>query len=334
MDRETFDVAGYEAHLRELSEASVRLSFNAFKDIPWDDPAYTWRADDPQFVLTDADVIGAHPWYKALPRERQIEIGMYRFAQIAKVGRQFEQVLIAGLMHHLIGMESGNPEFRYAMHEVTEETHHIQMFQEAVNRAYDQFGIDPEGAPAYFRKLVPFITQAGIYLPTVFFIGILAGEEPIDHLQKSMMRDGARQPLISRIMQIHIAEEARHISFAHEWLAKNIADAGPVRRQLLALAFPTAMWWLCTVMMKPTRRDLRAMGIPREVAREIWWRAPESDAHRRDLFGDVRLLADRLGIRRGPAKLLWRLYRIDGRPSRYRGETHERSATDDRTNAA
>jgi hypothetical protein len=324
MVQEMFDKAAYEAHLRDLSEASVRLSFNAFTDIPWDDPAYVWRADDRQFVLSDADVIGAHPWYQALPLERQIEIGMFRFAQIAKVGRQFEQVLVAGLMHHLIGMDSGNPEFRYVMHEVTEETHHIQMFQEAVNRAHERFGIDPQGAPAYFQKLAPFITQAGIYLPTIFFIGILAGEEPIDHLQKSMLRDGGRQPLISRIMQIHIAEEARHISFAHEWLAKNLAQAGRVKRFGLSLAYPLAMWWLCTVIMKPTRRDLRAMGIPRAVARDMWWRSPLSDAHRREMFGDVRLLADRLGIRRGPARWLWKLLRIDGRPSRYRGETHER----------
>lgn len=324
MVHEVFDNDVYEAHLRSLSEASVRLSFNAFTDIPWDDPAYTWRADDPQFVLTDADVIGAHPWYQALPLERQIEIGMFRFAQIAKVGRQFEQVLIGGLMHHLIVMESGNPEFRYLMHEVTEETHHIQMFQEAVNRAKQQFGIDPQGAPAYFQKLSPVMTQAGIYLPTIFFIGILAGEEPIDHLQKSMVRDGGRQPLISRIMQIHIAEEARHISFAHEWLAKKFAQAGRLRRFWLSLVYPLAMWWLCTVIMKPTRRDRTAMGIPRDVAREMWWRSPVSDEHRREMFGDVRLLADRLGIRRGPARWLWKVLRIDGRASRYRGETHER----------
>ena len=324
MVQELFDHAAYEAHLRSLSDASVRLSFNAFKDVPWDDPAYAWRADDPQFALSEADVIGAHPWYQALPLERQVEIGIYRFAHVAKVGRQFEQVLIGGLMHHLVGMEAGNPEFRYAMHEVTEETHHIQMFQEAVNRAYAGFGIEPEGAPAYFRWIMPIMTAAGSWLPTVFFMGILAGEEPIDHLQKSLIRDGGQQPLISRIMQIHIAEEARHISFAHEWLVKSLSAAGPAKRFGLSLVYPVVMWWLCTMIMKPTRRDLRAMGIPRRVAREIWWRSPVSDQHRREMFGDVRLLADRLGIRRGPARWLWKLLRIDGRPSRYRGETHER----------
>ena len=46
-------------------------------------------------------------------------------------------------------------------------------------------------------------------------IGILGGEEPIDHYQKAMLRDGGElPPAMQRAMEIHIAEEARHISFA------------------------------------------------------------------------------------------------------------------------
>ncbi|MFE6646160.1 diiron oxygenase [Nocardioides sp. NPDC057772] len=310
---------GYYETLKTLSEASVTQHFQAFKDIPWDDPEFQLEMPDERVILTDADEIGAHPWYKSLSKERQIEIGAYRYAQIAKVGRQFEQVLIAGVMHHLIKAKDGNPEFRYAMHEVTEETHHVQMFQESVNRFVESAGIgNVAGAPAWFTHLAPVVTAFGGISPEIFFIGILGGEEPIDHLQKAIMRAGGSHPLIDRIMQIHIAEEARHIGFAHQWLEHHWPEMNPIKRQIMTLAFPIVMRTLCDVIMVPSRQARHDMGIPDDVAKEIWWDSEESQKLLRDLFADVRMLADNLGIRKGPAKLIWKLLRIDGRPSRHR----------------
>jgi hypothetical protein len=311
----------YYERLRTLSEASVDQHFQAFKDIAWDSPEFTVDPNDERFILTEADEIGRHPWYQALPRERQIEVGVYRYAQIAKVGRQFEQVLIAGVMHHLILEKDLNPEFRYAMHEVTEETHHIQMFQESVNRFVARSGIDGvAGAPGWFTRLAPLVTSAGTWFPEAFFVGILGGEEPIDHLQKSIMRAGGSHPLIDRVMQIHIAEEARHIGFAHQYLEHHWPLMGPVKRRALTYLFPIIMRTLCDVIMVPSKQARRDMGIPDEVAKEIWWGSEESSNLLQELFGDVRMLADNLGIRKGPAKLLWKALRINGRPSRFRSE--------------
>jgi len=304
----------YYETLRTLSQASVDQHFDAFKDIAWDSAEFAVFEDDDRFILGDADEIGAHPWYKALPRERQIEVGRYRFAQIAKVGLQFEQLLISGVMTHLQWMDDDNPEFRYATHEVTEETHHTQMFQEAVNRLCPGVA----GAPTRFKVLSPILASAGAFFPEMFFVGILAGEEPIDHLQKSILRAGGAHPLIDRVMQIHIAEEARHIGFAHQYLEHHVPRLGPVKKALLAVLFPITMRQLCDVIMVPSKQARRDMGIPDDVAKQIWWRSPASRKRLRDMFGDVRLLADRLGIRKGPAKVLWRLTGIDGRASRHR----------------
>jgi len=312
---------GYYDTLRTLSEASVNQHFQAFKDIAWDTPEMQLVSGDPRLILTDADEIGASDWYKSLPRERQIEVGAYRYAQIAKVGRQFEQILIAGVMHHLIKAQDGNPEFRYAMHEVTEETHHIQMFQESVNRFVAGMNDDNiAGAPGWFTHLAPLITSIGGWFPELFFVGILAGEEPIDHLQKSIMRAGGSVPLIDRVMQIHIAEEARHIGFAHQYLEHHWPEMGFVKRQVMNVMFPITMRVLCDIIMVPSKQAQADMGIPKDVAKQIWWQSDDSKKLIRDLFGDVRLLADNLGIRKGPAKLVWRALKIDGRPSRHRSE--------------
>jgi hypothetical protein len=72
--------------------------------------------------------------------------------------------------------------------------------------------------------------------------------------------------------------------------------------------------------MVPSKQARRDMGIPDEVAKEIWWSSEESSNLLQELFGDVRMLADNLGIRKGPAKLLWKALRINGRPSRFRSE--------------
>jgi hypothetical protein len=314
--------AEYHALLQRLSEASVEKHFEAFRDIAWDSPEFAVDPQDPRFVLGVADEIGAHPWYQSLPLERQIEIGRYRYAQVAKVGLQFEQLLIAGVMNHLVWARNGNPEFRYAMHEVTEETHHIQMFQEGVNR----IGVDAAGAPAYFKFLFPVLASAGAWYPALFFTGILAGEEPIDHLQKSIMRHGGSHPMVDRIMQIHIAEEARHISFAHEWLKHEVRTMGPIQRSVFSVLFPVTMRLLCDVIMVPSGKARRDMGIPRSVAREIWWSSEPSTRLLRGMFGDVRMLADELGIRGPVAKRLWRLLGIEGRSSRFRAEPTRLSA--------
>lgn len=171
----------YEQTLQTLSTASVHKHFDAFVDIDWDDPDYAVIADDPRWVLPSFDPLGATTWYRSLPLQRQIEIGMYMQANTMKVGLQFEQILISGLMHYALSLPNNSPEFRYSTHEATEECHHTQMFQELVNR----MGIDVAGGPRWFRKLAPIMPLAAGPLPFGFFVGVLAGEEPIDHVQKT-----------------------------------------------------------------------------------------------------------------------------------------------------
>ncbi len=68
-------------------------------------------------------------------------------------------------------------------------------------------------------------------MPIAFFIGVLAGEEPIDHTQKNVLREGTSlHPIMERVMAIHVAEEARHISFAHEYLRKRLPQLTPMKR--------------------------------------------------------------------------------------------------------
>ena len=47
----------------------------------------------------------------------------------------------------------------------------------------------------------------------------------------------------------------------------------------------------------------------------------------RDMFGDVRMLCRDTGLMNPLAKLIWRICKIDGKPSRYRSEPQRQHLT-------
>jgi hypothetical protein len=60
--------------------------------------------------------------------------------------------------------------------------------------------------------------------------------------------------------------------------------------------------------------------IPREVKKELFFGSAESRKWLRDMFGDVRMLAHDTGLMNPVARLVWRMCKIYGKPSRYRSE--------------
>ncbi|MFD6394125.1 diiron oxygenase, partial [Nocardia sp. NPDC060259] len=177
------------------------------------------------------------------------------------------------------------------------------------------------------RKLTMAIWPAVKYFPELFFTMILGGEEPIDHLQKSLLRGGVdMHPMVQRVMQIHVAEEARHISFAHEYLRKNVPSMNPITKTVLSVAFPIAMRVMLDMIATPPKQFVEKFGIPDEVMREAYWGSPASQATKRDVFADVRALVEGTGMMNLLAKLTWRLLGIDGPASRYRSEPARRAA--------
>src|SRR5690625_2837672 len=146
------DDADYAATLAHLSESSVRRHFDPYIDIDWDAPEFAVTASDPRWVLTD-DPMGHTAWYRSQSLDKQIAIGMWWQANIAKVTLQFESMLIRGLVQYASRVPNGSPEHRYCMHESVEECNHVLMFQELVNR----IGFDVPGMQWWMRWLSPLM---------------------------------------------------------------------------------------------------------------------------------------------------------------------------------
>lgn len=305
--------------LETLSRGSVDKHFDPFVDIDWDHPDFQVDPADKRWILpADHDPLGATDWYRELPESEQIRIGIWRAAYIMKIGSIFEMILIRGMIQYIQNLPNDSVVFRYAMHEMTEECHHIQMFQQGVNRLGQQSLRLP-----FHLKFASFVASNGGLFPTVFFIGVLAGEEPIDHFQKAMSREHCdNPPLLQRIMQIHIAEEARHISFAHEFLKERVADMNAIEKFATSLVMPVVMRYLAGVIMKPYKAESDRMGIPKDVRKQAFWRSPASARMLAGYFSDVRMLADQLALRNPVSNLLWRKLGISGSVSRYRSDPY------------
>jgi P-aminobenzoate N-oxygenase AurF len=107
------DDTQYVDTLATLSDGSVRRHFNPYTDIDWDAPKFSITQNDPRWVLPAIDPVGRHSWYKAQPLEKQIAIGMWRQANVAKVSLHLENVLVRGLMQYTFWVPNGSPEYRY-----------------------------------------------------------------------------------------------------------------------------------------------------------------------------------------------------------------------------
>lgn len=315
----------YADKLSLLSEGSVHRRFDPYLDIDWEHPDFEADTAPERWILTvSGEMLGPHPWYRALPRERQIAIGKYRQSNIAKVGLQFELMLISGMVQHAYRLPNGSPEFRYCTHEIIEECNHNLMFQEMVNR----IGIDVPGMTPWLKTLLGYVVgPAGALFPNLFFMGVLAGEEPIDHIQKAILRSGEEvHPIMRSVMAIHVAEEARHISFAHEFLKQRVPQTNPIHRLGLSVALPIIMFALGRAIVTPPRAFFSEAGIPDSVRKEVFYRSPDSKQAFADFFADVRTLAAEIGLINQISRRVWKLLGIDGPTIRYRSEPHRRAA--------
>lgn len=153
------DKKSYLAVIDRLNKASVEKHWEAYADIPWDDPEYQVDKNDPRWKLPPFDKLGQTEWYRSQPEEIQAQIGLWRVATAMKIGLQFENLLKRGLLNYAYRLPNGRPEFRYVYHETTEECHHGMMFQEFVNRTK----MPIRGMP----RSLSFIAQAAPWIPLV-----------------------------------------------------------------------------------------------------------------------------------------------------------------------
>ncbi|MDP3939315.1 MAG: diiron oxygenase, partial [Deltaproteobacteria bacterium] len=224
------------AFAERLNDATVQKHFHPIEDIDWSVPIdieSEHRYLPEKFISLNGTAL-----YASMSEREKKLLSLYEAVSYFSTGIWLENMLMYGFLYKLYAMDYSDPDTRYMLHEVGEEANHSIMFHEFVRRV----GLGYSPARWHNRVLGRIgarqIPTVNMYL---FFIGILAGEEPPDHFARAAREDDRVHPLVRRITEIHSIEEARHIAYAREFLAKRYHEANRFQKLHARIAAPISV---------------------------------------------------------------------------------------------
>jgi hypothetical protein len=195
-----------ETIAKRLLAGSVKRSYSPIVDLDWDAPL-----DEDKYFLPPrvCSLYGTDLW-NSLSEEQRIEMSRQEMANILSVGIWFENLLNRALLQRLLSEDPAAAQTHYALTEMGDECRHMVMFGRAIERS----GARPYGL-LWWERLIMTLLPFGMR-GSLLWVAALVGEEIFDALQREMLDDPQLQPLISRLMRIHVTEESRHIGFARD----------------------------------------------------------------------------------------------------------------------
>src|ERR1700733_1297772 len=197
-----------------LLKGSVKKSFAPVVDIDWDAPL-----DPDKFYLPPKTVsLYGTPMWDEMTRAQRIELSRQELVNTLSAGIWFENILNQALLRKIMHADPTSRATHYALTELGDETRHMVMFGKAIERV----GAKPVRPRLYHRVIIN--TLPLFFLGSLLWVAALIGEEIFDSLQRQMMEDPELQPIIQRLMRIHVAEEARHIQFARDGARKRVQE--------------------------------------------------------------------------------------------------------------
>src|ERR1700682_1915927 len=197
-DREEFS--------ERLLKGSVKKSYAPIVDIDWDAPL------EPDMFYLPPKTISLYgtPLWEKMPRAQRIELSRQEFVNTLSAGIWFENILNQALLRDIMHKDPTARATHYALTELGDETRHMVMFGKAIERV----GGRPVQPRRYQRMVINMLPLA--FRGSFLWVAALIGEEIFDALQRQMMDDPELQPMVQRLMRIHVTEEARHIQFARD----------------------------------------------------------------------------------------------------------------------
>ncbi len=203
-----------------LLKGSVKKSYAPVVDLDWDAPL-----DPDRFFLPPKSVsLYGTPMWDAMTREQQIELSRQELVNTLSAGIWFENILNQALLRKVMHQDPTSRATHYELTELGDETRHMVMFGKAI----EHVGAKPV-QPRWYQRVIINALPLG-FKGSVLWVAALIGEEIFDSLQRQMMDDPELQPMVQRLMRIHVTEEARHIQFARDGLRKRAPNMRRLNR--------------------------------------------------------------------------------------------------------
>lgn len=240
-----------------LLNSSSKTSYDPLLDIDWDAPVEDLQKAYLPFERVS--LYGTELWDQ-LSEEQRIELSKQELASIASTGLWFEIILIQMLARYAYHQDPLASHTHYALTEIGDETRHVIMFAKALSR----MGVPAYRPPALVHHL------ARVYKATArgpaLFAPVLVAEEITDRLQRETMNDESVHPLVRMVNRIHVVEEARHVRFAREEIARQMPRLGPVQKLIATTVSAIVGAFVVSVLINP--KVYESVGLdPRAAAR-------------------------------------------------------------------
>ncbi|MBB5872996.1 hypothetical protein F4553_006430 [Allocatelliglobosispora scoriae] len=283
-----------EQTAERLLTSSLRTTYDPLIEIDWDAPL----VEGAFWLPPRRSSLFGTPLWDGLTHEQQVELTKHEVSSAASAGLWFETILMQMLIRQYYDADPTSRHAQYALTEVADECRHSIMFGRLIERL---------GTPVYPPSRVEH--GLGRFLKTTargphMYAAILIAEEVLDSFQREIMADESLQPLIRMVSRIHVVEEARHVRFAREELARAVESAGRGELAYSRLVIGFAARMISQRLVHP--EAYRAVGIRPAVGLA----AARANPHFRET---LRWSAERittylreLGLIAGPATRLWR----------------------------
>ena len=205
---------------RRLLASAAKHSYDPQVDIDWSEPL-----EEGLYGLSpEWSSLHGTPLWDSLDQERRIRLTEHEFCSVSGVGIWFEMILMQMILRDVYDQDPATPHVQFALTEIADECRHSVMFAKTAEKY---------GAPSYRPTHVSH--QLGRLFKTLahgpnLFASILVAEEVLDIFQRELIADERVQPLTRAVSRIHVIEEARHMRFAREEIARRAAEMSRAQR--------------------------------------------------------------------------------------------------------
>ena len=169
-------------------------------------------------------------WFQSLSRDEQWRVHYRLFSDVAASGVEFEAVLQRALLGYADAIPQTDVSRSLIHQEIREEAFHSQMFEDAIA----QLGVG--GSPDSALVAMAFrIVDWASSQPPMMMLAALAGEGPLDIVQRRASRCQQEHPLIRYVCRVHVADEARHRRFAALEFERTTFSSTPRERRAIEM---------------------------------------------------------------------------------------------------
>ncbi|GAB7039253.1 MULTISPECIES: AurF N-oxygenase family protein [Catenuloplanes] len=277
-----------------LLRSSAAHSYDPEVEIDWAAPA----APGLFYVPPHRSSLYGTPFWERLDDAQRITLTRHEAASIAGLGIWFETILMQLLVRAYHRQDPTTGHAQYALTEIADECRHSIMFGKMIEKL---------GTPVYRPTGVNAALGAWIGATGTgprMFAAILICEEILDALQREAMADERVQPLVRAVSRIHVVEEARHVRYAREELARQVRAAGRHRLAFDRLVIGRAAHLCGTHLIHPD--VYRAVGLDPAVGRRAARANPRFRETIRWAGERVVSYLDDLDLISGPGLPFWR----------------------------